>query len=329
MLPWLLCYITAMLHSNHLHSCYGFYQTSILFFLKVLGSDPLQNDEFESNSNLVFLKLRQQPVNKYFPFLRVAHLSQKKVFFFPFFLIMIPFYAEELSNINVLRASISVDNNIDVADSLCVKNNIVSLKDQVVVDLSKVNVDISTENLVIAQASNDNKEDDLVPWEIKFNLTKSKKTLQSQQADVKDWWTSKTLLNGETTSKKEIQCQHCSCSILDSFIEYKIKDLPSEHWYELVECWICHETKPEEHRARMRPILARPDLLLVGTTYFLIHPQNIVQDSVQVDHTVLERTNVSNHSLYYKTNTKRISRRLAMLLDIIINRYKNPRLPLF
>lgn len=251
---------------------------------------------------------------------------------------MIPFYAEELSNINVLRASISADSTINVAESLAVKNNVLTLGDQIVADLSKVGVNISMENLVIAQPDTSTTEaaasaaaenGGLTPWEIKLTLSKSQqKRMHSQQAEVKDWWTAKTLLDGEETRMKEIQCQHCSASILDSSVNYKIKDLPSEHWYELVECWICHETKPEEHRARMRPILARPNVLLVGTTYFLIHPDNIIKDSIQVDSIVLDRTNVSNfiHSLHTHTHTRKDFKKVNVALDIFIDRYKNPRL---
>ena len=239
---------------------------------------------------------------------------------------MIPFFAEELSNINVLRASISVDPHINVAESLLVEDNTIRLKNEIVADLSTVQVGISTDNLVVAQpTSNVVSADKLTPWEIKFTLAKSPKSLHSQQAEVKDWWTSKTLLDGQTTKKVTLCCPHCSSSVVDDTVDFKIKDLPSEHWYELVECWICHETKPEEHQARMRPILARPNLLLVGTTYFLIHPDNLVKNAVQQDPIISARTNVSNsllfiHFLY--TDFKKVDD----ALDIIINRYKNPRL---
>ncbi|KAI7896441.1 ubiquitin-conjugating enzyme E2-binding protein [Mucor mucedo] len=205
---------------------------------------------------------------------------------------MIPFYAEELGNINVLRASISTEPSCNVSEVLSVSNNAIMLKDQLVADLNAVQVEITTDNLVVAQPpSIQQDKSGLFPWEIKLYLAKAPAPLRSQQAEVKEWWTSKLLLGGAATCKKEIHCQHCDASILDNSVEYKIKDLPSEHWYELVECWICHETKPEEHQARMRPILARPNLLLVGTSYFLIHPDNLLKDSVQVDKMVLDRTN--------------------------------------
>ncbi|KAI8642267.1 HECT-like ubiquitin-conjugating enzyme-binding-domain-containing protein [Parasitella parasitica] len=204
---------------------------------------------------------------------------------------MIPFFAEELSNINVLRATIAAESTCDVAEYLQVKDSALVLKNEIVADLSSIDIAISTQNLVVAQPNSlpPADKDELKPWEIKLSLLKPPVPLRSQQNDVKEWWTSKQLL--KQSPEKQIQCRHCAQGFLDSAIEYKIKDLPSEHWYELVECWICHETKPEEHRARMKPILARPHVLLVGTTYFLIHPDNIIKDSLQPDSVVSKRSN--------------------------------------
>jgi hypothetical protein len=213
---------------------------------------------------------------------------------------MVPFYAEELGNINVLRASISTDPSCNVAESLQVKNNVLLLGDKVVADLSSIDIAVSTQNLVIAQpddAPAAPTKDGLTPWEIKLSLLKTPKLLRSQQTDVKEWWTSKLLL--AQSQQKNMVCQHCTTSLIDASVNYKIKDLPSEHWYELVECWICHETKPEEHQARMRPILARPNTLLVGTTYFLMHPDNLILENIKVDPVVANRLNVSSIIFFY------------------------------
>ncbi|KAL9550738.1 hypothetical protein MBANPS3_004588 [Mucor bainieri] len=209
---------------------------------------------------------------------------------------MIPFFAEELSNINVLRATIATEPTCDAAECLQVKDSTLVLKDQVVADLKSIDIAVSTQQLVVAQPndassppSDENDNDALIPWEVKLSLLKPPASLRSQQNDVKEWWTSKLLL--QQSLEKQMRCRHCAQGLLDAAIEYKIKDLPSEHWYELVECWICHETKPEEHQARMKPILARPHVLLVGTTYFLIHPENIVKGALQVDPVVSKRSN--------------------------------------
>lgn len=244
-----------------------------------------------------------------------------KKFFCPFFA-MIPFYAEELGNIHVLRATISVDSISNVAEQLQVKNSALSLNDNMIADLSSVDMAVSTNNLIVAQPDNVSTEEGaLIPWEIKLTLERSPTPLRSQQAEAKEWWSSKTLL--EQTENKQLTCKHCSQLLLDPQAEYKIKDLPSEHWYELVECWICHETKPEEHQSRMKPILARPNLLLVGSTYFLIHTDNLIPDSIQTDDTANARVNVStpiNDDIC--TDLKKVGN----ALDIIAGRYKNPRL---
>lgn len=240
---------------------------------------------------------------------------------------MIPFYAEELGNINVLRASISTHASCNVSETIKVMNNALFLDNQMVIDLSPVGISITADNLVVTQVTTKPDANGLVPWEIKLHLATPPGPLRSQQAEVKEWWTSKLLLGGNTTSKKEIHCQNCQVSLLDDSKYYKIKDLPSEHWYELVECWICHETKPEEHQARMRPILARPNALLVGTSYFLIHPDNIVKDTIEPDAIVSNRTNVSIFILFlFLLQKKKDFKKVVDALDIIIDRYKNPRL---
>ncbi|KAF7723912.1 hypothetical protein EC973_001535 [Apophysomyces ossiformis] len=127
-------------------------------------------------------------------------------------------------------------------------------------------------------------ENDVSPglWEMKLELERWND--KAQQQEPRQWWSARDLegCNG-------IECRHCHATLLVSSEPLQCKDLPSEHWYELVECWICHETKPEEHRARMRPISARSKALLVGSTYFLVHPDDISADTVRLDQDMLNR----------------------------------------
>lgn len=71
-----------------------------------------------------------------------------------------------------------------------------------------------------------------------------------------------------------ISCKECHASISHNAFQ-AVKDLPSEHWMELVECWICHETSDKEHSGQLKPIVAREKLLLVGSTYVLLHPSDV------------------------------------------------------
>ncbi|KAG0741520.1 hypothetical protein G6F23_007521 [Rhizopus arrhizus] len=192
---------------------------------------------------------------------------------------MIPFYAEELGNINILRATIITDCNL--AESLEVKDNVLSFNSTVIANLSTVGLTISTQNLFISPVTGKS------AWEIKVALPKQDQQSRSHQTEVKEWW-STSIMNKE--SQKHV-CKICQSPLFETNTEYKYKDLPSEHWYELVESWICHEEKPEEHKTRMKPILARPKLILVGSTYFLIHPSDVIQNTIEMDSVVSKRLN--------------------------------------
>ncbi|PHZ14204.1 uncharacterized protein RHIMIDRAFT_278433 [Rhizopus microsporus ATCC 52813] len=197
---------------------------------------------------------------------------------------MIPFYAEELGNINIVRATILAEPEYDVAKQLQVADNQLILDSETKIDLSTVGLSISPQDWIVSRV--DQPTDGLVPWEVKLSQCRQTQQPRSQQTEVKEWWSTSVL-----RELSEFQCKVCAQPLFLKDKEYKLKDLPSEHWYELVECWICHETKPEEHQARMRPILARPTVLLVGSTYFLLHPDDIIANSTQMDKVVADRLN--------------------------------------
>ncbi|KAI8888384.1 hypothetical protein K501DRAFT_173388 [Backusella circina FSU 941] len=192
------------------------------------------------------------------------------------------FYAEELGNINALRVTLSLDTDCNVAEELQIVNNTLILENKLVADLNQVGLSVHTQDLVITQPPSGGNT-----WEIKLNLSQPPQKLRSQQVEVQEWWSSKIL---KENSFKGLACFHCHQDLIND-VSYQIKDLPSEHWYELVECWICHEEKPEEHRERLRPILAKEDLLLVGTTYFLLHPRNLIAGTIKDDTIVAGRVN--------------------------------------
>lgn len=217
---------------------------------------------------------------------------------------MIPFYAEELGNINIVRATILAEPEYDVAKQLQVVDNQLILDPETKIDLSTVGLSISSQDWIVSRV--DQPTDGLVPWEVKLSQCRQAQQPRSQQTEVKEWWSTSVL-----KELSEFQCKVCAQSLFLKDKEYKLKDLPSEHWYELVECWICHETKPEEHQARMRPILARPTVLLVGSTYFLLHPDDMIANSIQMDKVVADRLNVST----YKTKD---FKKVGDAIDIIV-----------
>ncbi|KAI8341174.1 HECT-like ubiquitin-conjugating enzyme-binding-domain-containing protein [Chlamydoabsidia padenii] len=173
----------------------------------------------------------------------------------------IPFYAEILSNIQVLRATITLDDLIDSTLLVVKNNNQLWLEDTLVVDLAHFGIQVVPSSLLV-QPDTDHQH----LYQLKLNLTHSDRSI----LEDKQWWTASSL------PTQHIKCRHCHHDLVNkNSTSFQCKNLPSEHWYELVECWICHEAKPEEHQSRMRPILAKPEVLLVGSFYFLVHSSDL------------------------------------------------------
>ncbi|CAG8711058.1 7314_t:CDS:2, partial [Dentiscutata heterogama] len=85
----------------------------------------------------------------------------------------------------------------------------------------------------------------------------------------------------ELTKLKNIQCVYCKIPLLKTNAFSKIMDMPSEHWAELIECWMCHQE--DYQQARMNDIIVREHIGLVGNTYFLIHPKDVKNDSLEIE----------------------------------------------
>jgi hypothetical protein len=72
-----------------------------------------------------------------------------------------------------------------------------------------------------------------------------------------------------------ILCRRCAAGIVSN--ANKCLPLPSEQWIELSELWVCHPL-PQEHPnadqpygIQIKPIYARPGVILVGKEYYLVH----------------------------------------------------------
>ncbi|KAF9960979.1 hypothetical protein BGZ72_005282 [Mortierella alpina] len=61
----------------------------------------------------------------------------------------------------------------------------------------------------------------------------------------------------------------------------RVVDLPSEHWQELVDCWMCHEEDFTE--LREGDLGARLGQALVGGTYLLIHAGDVDRHAVAIE----------------------------------------------
>ncbi|CAG8510274.1 44565_t:CDS:2 [Gigaspora margarita] len=84
----------------------------------------------------------------------------------------------------------------------------------------------------------------------------------------------------ELTKLKNIQCGYCKIPLLKTDTFSKIMDMPSEHWAELIECWMCHQE--DYPQARMNDIIVREHIGLVGNTYLLIHPKDVKNDALEI-----------------------------------------------
>lgn len=85
----------------------------------------------------------------------------------------------------------------------------------------------------------------------------------------------------------DLICQACSTRIVAAS-SLVWKNLPSEHWVEMMDSWHCHRGVTDEHHhehhdqyalpehivSATERIRARPGIGLVGLSYLLIHPQD-------------------------------------------------------
>lgn len=87
-------------------------------------------------------------------------------------------------------------------------------------------------------------------------------------------------LNALQDGTFNLSCRQCDAVLLPKSID-TFKDLPSEHWAELMECWLCHKAPGTDQyydpavKASTSQILAQETVGLVGATYFLLHSKDI------------------------------------------------------
>lgn len=99
-------------------------------------------------------------------------------------------------------------------------------------------------------------------------------------------------------SLKNILCDYCKKFLIKKNALKKVLDMPSEHWIELVDCWMCHQESYKH--AKIGDIIAQENIGLVSNNYFLLHPNDIEENSFEVDDEELHKIDVSYHSLSRK-----------------------------
>ncbi|KAI8060207.1 HECT-like ubiquitin-conjugating enzyme-binding-domain-containing protein [Gongronella butleri] len=202
-----------------------------------------------------------------------------------------PLFAEKLTNLPILRVTAKLPRDDDAtAASFAVQNNAVCFQDEPLLPLTPYGLTgVACEAVRDQGVEGDNDTaSEMSVWSIKVMLEPQ---LQSQGVAVPDcqpWWPAKDLVLREWT---HLACRHCQHALVRNDKPFACKDMPSEHWYELVECWICHEAKPEEHQSRLKPILARPATLLVGSYYFFLDAADLLNDAVVIDNELAKQIN--------------------------------------
>ncbi|CAO3642590.1 unnamed protein product [Cunninghamella echinulata] len=123
---------------------------------------------------------------------------------------VVPFYAELLSNIQVLRATIETTDIID-ASLFNIKNNQLYLQDDLIVNVSSLHIK-------------------LIPTSLERDQQQQQQLANNGLSHEKQWWTSKTISQNNI---QYLNCRHC----LQLLLNLKPKDGKNNS---LFKCKICH-----------------------------------------------------------------------------------------
>jgi hypothetical protein len=81
-----------------------------------------------------------------------------------------------------------------------------------------------------------------------------------------------------------INCSSCQNLLL--FNNLEIKNAPSEYWYDLLDCWACHD---EDYNSKLKghkngKILAKKGILLLSDSKLLIHKTDFQENCLTVSY---------------------------------------------
>lgn len=198
----------------------------------------------------------------------------------------IKFYSEYLSNINTLSITLFIKG---VPPDLSI--NTFSLAFLSETDNSKKNI-ISFPFKIIPSSLRISETEDTVILKLKTEKEWFNIKMQSIN-DMPIVYDSKVL--------KNINCFYCNkCNNQLSFLKNfenttemasdnsttltafkRIVDLPSDHWFEMMDCWLCVPTDISrfEGQIGIGSMAAKINELLLGRTFVILHPDNILKDS--------------------------------------------------
>ncbi|ORX47546.1 hypothetical protein BCR36DRAFT_355533 [Piromyces finnis] len=72
----------------------------------------------------------------------------------------------------------------------------------------------------------------------------------------------------------------------------RIVDLPSDHWFEMMDCWLCvpSDISRFEGQIGIGSLAAKNNEILIGRTFFILHPNNIIKNSFIIKNYEVKQT---------------------------------------
>ena len=76
----------------------------------------------------------------------------------------------------------------------------------------------------------------------------------------------------------------CKCMQKLTKFEEKTKlNLPSDFWFEMTDCWACHREDYTTLKGQEAGLInPKRDVLMDGTSYYLLHPNNMALEKIQI-----------------------------------------------
>ena len=117
-------------------------------------------------------------------------------------------------------------------------------------------------------------------YQIKLSTPNLKKTDQLSPLDAAFAPDLLDASHFQTINPTTLICSSCSLPLVRASQVHRYRDLPSEHWAELVDAWMCHaDQKLHEHvqRGSKEGFWPSADEALVGGSYILIREDSVVK----------------------------------------------------
>ena len=141
-------------------------------------------------------------------------------------------------------------------------------------------------------------------YELKLGTANSQAARSSSPDEPTPLMSAEQLLSLKLTS---LSCISCSLPLVHGSKLTKYRDLPSEHWEELVDAWMCHTDQAlHNHVTKHGPgFWPEESEALVGGGYILFHQSAITHNNVSCAEQSLVGTRFLFTSYYYHRTTKK------------------------